>query len=141
MRKTEPLSEDAQKEFGNSLETVFSALAKRFEEESSQTEPWKNLFKASDQGLKGILSEADMQMMRVVLNTTDVIKKKFGIRMSNKLYNLIKALPFVMNRLKDTIREQQGLSCCADKAREVFYQEVMAEIKYLISEQDNKEVE
>jgi len=142
MRHTELLSPEAQEEFGNALESVFNGILKRSHEEREQTEPWKNLFTASEQGLRGILSEANSQMVRVTIDTTDIIQKKFGIRCSNKLHGLIKALPFVMNKLGDAIHDEQGLSCCSDKARQVYYDEVLAEIKHLLKEQrKNKEIQ
>lgn len=137
LRKSEPLSNEAQEDFGQALEEVCSNLLKRADEERQQTEPWKNLFAASEQGLKGILSESKNQMMTIALNTTEVITQKFGIRCSDKLFGLIKALPYAMSYAGDAIHDQQGLSCCVDKAREVYYQEVLEEIRKLIEEKAN----
>jgi len=143
MRKSEPLSHEAQEDFGKALEEVCSNLLKRADEERQQTEPWKNLFAASEQGLKGILSESKNQMMTIALNTTKVITQKFGIRCSDKLFGLIKALlwlsstKYAMSYAGDAIHDQQGLSCCVDKAREVYYREVLEEIRKLIEEKTN----
>jgi hypothetical protein len=136
-RHIDPLSPEAQAEFGQALEDVFSSVLKRAEEERQQTEPWKNLFSASEQGLRGILSESRNQMGTIAMNTIGVIKAKFGIDCSNKLFYLIMALPYAMHKLGDAIRDQQGNSCCVDKAREVYYQEVLEEIKRLTEEKAN----
>lgn len=135
MRQSDPLSPEARKEFGNELENIFEHILKRADKERQESEPWKQLFEASEQGLRGILSEAKDQMMPIVLNTTRIIELKFGIKCSNKLFNLVKALPYVMSHVSGAIHEQQGLSCCSDKARQVYYQEVMDEIKHLIEKQ------
>jgi len=135
MRKSEPLSPEAQEDFGKALEDVFSHILKRADEERQQSEPWKNLFSASEQGLRGILSESRDQMRTTAMNTINVIKLKFGIECSNKLFGLIMALPYAMHKLGDAIRDQQGNSCCVDKAREVYYQEVLDEINKLKAEQ------
>lgn len=134
-RPSDPLSPDAQAVFGQALDDVCSSILKRADEERQQTQPWKDLFKASEEGLRGLLSESERQMTSIVLNTSKMITAKFGIRCSNKLFRLIQALPYAMLCARDKIHEEQGLSCCADKARQVYYQEVMDEIKKLIEEQ------
>lgn len=132
------LSPEAQENFGKTLEDVFSHILERAEKERQETEPWKSLFEASDQGLISLLSEANSQMLKVVFNTVSIIEKNYSIRCSPKLYALIKALPFIMNNLTDQIKDQQGLSCCADKARKIYCDEVLAEISYLLLKGDNK---
>ena len=128
MRKSEPLSPVAQEEFGKALEDVFSHILQRADEERKQSEPWKQLFASSEKGLQGLLSEANNQMMKIALNTTHAIEEKFGIKCTDKLFNLVKALPFAMNYVRDKIDDEQGMSCCADKARRVYYEEVLDEI-------------
>lgn len=113
------------------LENVCNSIVKRANEESKKSEPWKELFDASEQGLISLLNKADMQMMETVLSTATIITDKFGIRCSDKLFDLLKALPFVMNRVTNEIEKQQGMSCCADKARRVYYEEVLSEIERL----------
>lgn len=119
-------------EFGKALDQVLTGLVERSRAEAQKTEPWKQLFTASEQGLQGLLSEASHQCNSVILNLSDLIKQKFGLaRISPRLYDLLKALPFAMNQLRDTIQDEQGLLCCADKARRAYYEEVLAEIERL----------
>ena len=53
------------------------------------------------------------------------------------MYDLCKALPFAMNKLRNEIDKTQGMMCCADKARQVYYEEVLSEINR-IKEEDDK---
>lgn len=126
IKDIEPIS-DA--EFGVALREVMVGLFGRAEVERRATEPWKDLFKASEDGLESLLSAAASQANIVIMSLADVIKTKFGIaRVSPKLYGLLKALPFAMNELRDQIDEREGMTCCADKARYAYYLEVLAEI-------------
>lgn len=130
MRPSEPLSPIAEDAFGKVLEEVCCGILQRAEHDRRQTDSWKNLWAASEHDLKGLLSEASDQTGSIILNLCSVIQERFGIKhLSDKLYNLLKALPFAMNHVRDKINDEQGLSCCADKARLVYYEEVLAEIQ------------
>lgn len=132
MNNLEDLSPEADAEFGNALKDVFSFILKRAEDERKQTEPWKQLFVASEHGLAGILDNAEHQMMAPVLSLCDIIQEKFGIpRISDKLFQLLQALPFAMNAVTKSIEDTQGRACSADKARRVYYEEVLAEIELI----------
>lgn len=138
MKNKEPLTEEAQYQFGEALDSVLSLILKRADEEREQSESWKALhLAASEKGLKGVLEKAESQMMQIVMETSDVLSKKFGIPVSNKLYGLIKALPFVMNTLQEEIKQKQGLFECRGKAKEAFYKEVLEEIRSLIEKKTN----
>ena len=139
--KYPPLSSEADEAFGKALENVVSSILERSDAERRETQPWKNLFKASEGGLEGIIYEADHQLMAIVLSTAETISQKFGVRCSNKLFNLVKALPFALNQVEDEIQNSQGFSCCADKARRVYGEEIMAEIHRLKKENDNPNFE
>jgi hypothetical protein len=138
MKKSDPLTPEAQEQFGNALDDVFSHILQRADEERKKSEPWNKLFAASEEGLKGILSESHDQMRSIALSTIKVIQQKFGIRCSNKLFHLIYALPFAMYHITDAIQEEQGNSCCVDKARHVYYEEVLDEIRKLLKEENDK---
>lgn len=132
--KYPPLSAEAKEAFGNSLETVVLSILERSDAERRESEPWKDLFRASEGGLEGIIYDADHKLMEIVLTTTDVISQKFGVRCSNRLFNLVKAIPFALNRVSDEIEESQGHVCHADKARRVYVEEIMTEIHRLKKE-------
>ena len=89
------------------------------------------MFAASERGLESLLSEASRDMERVILNVGSVIEKRFKIKISNKLYSLLKALPYAMHGLRENITDKEGNGCCADKTRLIYYEEVLAEIKKL----------
>ena len=132
MRPSEPLSPEADEAFGAAIADVCGNILARADAERKQSQPWKDLFTAgNEKGLQGILSSADHQMMSIALTTVKVIEEKFEIQCTDKLFNLIKMLCFAMNYVEDVIHDQQGLSCCADKARRVYYEEVMAEIEFI----------
>jgi hypothetical protein len=134
-KSKEPISEA---EFGQALGEVITGLAARFDEQRRQSDPWKELFAASEGGLRGLLSEAQHKTNSIILDLSSVIQEKFGLkRTSRKLYDLLKALPFAMNQLRDHIQTEDSHSCCADKARMIYYEEVLAEIKRIQAEQDN----
>lgn len=125
-------------DFNAVLGEVITGLVARFEEDRQKSDPWKELFAASEGGLRGLLSEAQHKTNSIILDLSSVIQKKFGLkRTSRKLYDLLKALPFAMNHLRDHIQNEDSNSCCADKARMVYYEEVLAEIKRIQAEQDN----
>ena len=129
------LSPEAEEAFGNALQSVCDGILSRADEERKKTEPWKQLFAASEGGLRGILSDSSRQMMTIALNTHAMIKEKFHLDHSSpKLFNLVKALCFAMNHVRNEIDDSQGMSCCADKARQVYYEEVLAEIKAIQEE-------
>jgi len=130
VRHSEPLSPKADAEFGKALEEVCDTITRRAEARFRGTDAWKSLWAASEHGLQSLLSEADHQTGSTILVLADVIKQKFGLtHLSDKLYNLLKALPFAMWHVREKISDAQGNSCCADKARLVYYEEVLAEIQ------------
>lgn len=115
-------------DFTKSLDTVVMGIVERSRAEQRAEKPWATLWESSEQGLERLLSSAEQQMSEVVLNLSDVIETKFGIKCSRKLYNLLKALPFAFSAVRNTIEKEQSHVCCADKTRKVYYEEVLAEI-------------
>lgn len=122
--------------FHEALDAVCTSLAERADAERRKEKPWAELWEASEGGLRSLLSEAEHQMMGPVLNLCDIIKKRFGIKkVSGKLYDLLKALPLAMWDVRYYIEKTQGTSCCADKARQTYYEEVLAEINRIKGEE------
>lgn len=122
-------SNPATEGFTTQLNVILDGMVESAREEAAKTEPWKELFAASEQGLQGLLSQAAHQCNGVILNLARVIEKRFGVSTSNDLYDLLKALPFAMLHLRNTIDDEQGGCCCADKARRIYYETVLAEIE------------
>lgn len=137
MKEKVELSEEAQKEFGDALKSVCDNILKIADEERKKSEPWKQLFSKSEQGLSSILSKAEDQMMEIALNVATLISEKFNIRCSDKLFDLIRAMPFALPYVEKGIEETQGFACCVDKANKVYYEEVLNEIHRLQEEQKN----
>jgi hypothetical protein len=130
------LSAPAQDEFGKALSDVIGGIVKRAEAERQKSAPWKDLYTASEDGLYPLLSEANHQTSSIILGLSDIIQEKFGLkRTSHKLYDLLKALPFAMNKVRDEIEQSQGRGSCADKARQVYYEEVLEEIRRIQQEE------
>ena len=123
-------------EFNKALGTVITSLLERARESARGTDSWKNLFTASEHGLESLIDDADLQTGSIIHNLIDVIQQKFGIKhCSTKLYDLLSALPFSMRKLRDKIKAEQGLSCSSDKARHVYYEEVLEEINRIRAEE------
>jgi hypothetical protein len=123
--------------FHEALTAVVTSIADRADAEMQKEKPWAELWEASEGGLRSLLSEADHQMKGPVFALCDIIKKRFGIKkISGKLYDLFKALPFAMWEVREHISNTQGMSCCADKAREAYYQEVLEEINRIKGEEN-----
>ena len=126
-----------EESFHEALTAVCTSLAERADAERRKEKPWAELWDASEGGLRSLLSEAQHQMSGPVHSVCDIIKQRFGIkRISGKLYDLLKALPFAMWDVRQHISDTQGMSCCADKAREAYYQEVLAEINRIKGEEN-----
>ncbi len=122
----QPISDE---EFEKALHEVVTSLAERADAERAKEKPYQDLFAASQNGLKSLLSKTSDQMSHIAHSTTDIIRKQFKINtVSKKLFDLIKALPFAMWDLRCYI-DTQEMGCCADKARDIYYQEVLAEIQ------------
>lgn len=113
----------------NEIKEVLDSLYKRAREERESKEPYKNLFKASEKGLKSLLSQASKDCNGIIINLGSVIEKKFNIKLSNKLYKLLKLMPYALGDLRKEISEKESGPCEADKMREIYYQEVLEEIK------------
>jgi hypothetical protein len=115
-------------EFETALHDVIGGIVERSRQEMKKEKPWPDLWKDSEHGLESLLSSACWDMQKTILALADVIQEKFQIKCSNRLCDLLQALPFAMDVVKETINREQGHVCCADKARNVYYEEVLAEI-------------
>lgn len=129
------LSPEAKADFGNALKDVIGNILDRAEQERKASEPYKDLFKASENGLRGILSNASNQIDNIVLTTLTVIQEKFELpRVSDKLFRLIQVLSYASSLCEDNISHKEGFSCCVDKTNHIIYQEILEEIKKIKNE-------
>lgn len=101
------------------LPKVINGLLDRFHEENQKTERYKNMFEASENGIRGLLDHANDEMERIVLDTMQVLEERFNLEVTHDLYTLIKALPFVRDDLEGLISKREGWVCSVDKAREL----------------------
>lgn len=124
----------AEETFEQELTTVITSLCDRAKEERQKEKPWQDLFAASEEGLMSVLSEAHRQMKRTILDSAFLIEKKFNIKISNRLFYLLQALPCAMHDLRENLTKEEGISCCADKTRRIYYEEVLAEINRIKEE-------
>ena len=121
-----------QKEFEKSLKEVIDHMTSRFDRESMEDHPFKEMFEPSEQNLRILLSDTNREIGTIVSETCNIIKEKFGLAsVSDRLYSLIKALPYASHRLREHIYSASGNCCVADKMRDIYYQEVLEEIERL----------
>lgn len=127
---------DEKEDFNTALTSVLDNIIERSREERKKSQPWEGLFSASENGLRALLTKADLDMTRIALSTCDIIRERFEINsISDKLWDLIKAIPFAMHYVEKDIYTTEGNSCCVDKTHKVYYEAVLAEIN-VIKEQE-----
>lgn len=114
------------------IASVIDALCTQAKEESKKSDAYSKMFEASHKGLRGILDEANDQMVQVVLNTMDVLEEKgliSGARdnyvMRNRVYYMLKMLPLLFTALEHDIDEREGYACVQDKVRQIVYESFM----------------
>lgn len=89
--------------------------------ERKQSQPYKDMFKASEFGLRGAIDQASNDMMRIVLNLCQVIEDRTGVKVDNDLFLMLSGLPLFTQLLRKHITDAEGCSCCADKMREIAF--------------------
>jgi len=114
------------------IASVIDAFCSQAKAESKKSDAYSKMFEASHKGLRGILDEANDQMVKVVLNTMDVLEEKglmSGARdnyvMRNRVYYMLKMLPLLFTALEHDIDEREGYICVKDKVRQVVYEAFM----------------
>jgi hypothetical protein len=114
------------------IASVIDAFCAQAKAESKKSDAYSKMFEASHKGLRGILDEANDQMVKVVLNTMDVLEEK-GLMsvardnyvMRNRVYYMLKMLPLLFTALEHDIDEREGYICVKDKVRQVVYEAFM----------------
>jgi hypothetical protein len=123
-------AEPSAAEFRVALCTVLTNLADKAKTAAREREDWQDLFKASTGGVQLLLSEANRKISLVLHSLADVLAIKHGLEhIDHETWLLLKAMPYVFPQLRDNIQDEQGLGCCADKARLLYAELVLESLK------------
>lgn len=101
------------------LKKVMLSLFEHATEERKKSEPYAEMFKASEHGLRGLLDKANDKMTSIVLDVVQVIEDRTGKSVDNDLYYLLLGLPLFRSSLEKEIYKEEGMCCSVDKAREI----------------------
>ena len=103
------------------IKSVLDSLMKTIDAERRASEPYREMFKASKHGLRSLLSKAERQYSRTSLDLYQVFKE-IGIAegKENELWDAITLLPYLYRKARADISANEGMSCEADKTREVL---------------------
>lgn len=110
------------------IAAVLNSFVQMAKDESKKEDAYAKMFEASHKGLRGLLDEANHQMVKVVLNTMDVMEEKGLIDKGsadyvrrNRVYYLLKLLPLMYVGLEFDTDFREGYSCVKDKVRHIAY--------------------
>ncbi len=114
------------------IASVIDAMCVQAKEESQKSDAYSKMFEASHKGLRGIIDEANHQMIQVVLNTMDVLEEKGLLDrsrdnyvMSNRVFYMLQMLPLMCTALEYDIDAREGFMCVKDKVRHKAYETFM----------------
>ena len=103
-------------EFETSLKETMTKLADSIKQDRRASEPYKDLFKAAEgNNWEGLLRKMEHQMMRVVLDGAQAIEDKTGKPIPKDIFDLLRLLPFAVDKTEQSIRKADGFTCCVDK--------------------------
>jgi hypothetical protein len=136
----EPIIDDHQRDFqredmsemdetNNAIKRVIESLFEHADIERKKSESYKNMFHASEFGLRGAIEEAKDKMIDVVLDLCSVIEQRTGKTVDNDLYYMIMGLPLFAEILERHISDTEGFVCCVDKAREIAKNYALSRIR------------
>ena len=108
------------------LKEVLDSLNDTITKERRETEPYKDLFKKSDDIVE-FLRDMDDKMMGIILDGAQVLRDKYGT-CPNEVYSILKCLPFVTNYMEKRIVKEEGMCCCVDKVYYLLSQKVNLEL-------------
>lgn len=102
---------------GKELKTILDGIVAAADKEREQSEPYKDLFKSSDD-LESLIYHLSHKMTTHVLNASKVLKDKFGYdKVPDEAFYFLLAVPFLDNSLKKHVVSTQGSSVSSDKVR------------------------
>lgn len=112
-------TETKPKDMKEALKSVMEHLLDLADTERKKSKPYKDMFKASEHGLKGLLDDANDKMEGIILDVMAVIKERTGQEVDRELFYFLQCLPFFRDRIEQHISANDGFSCSVDKAREL----------------------
>lgn len=89
--------------------------------ERRKKEPYKDLFK-SGTTFGGLLRALDDKLIQHVLDADDIIKVRHGTKLNDEQFEALLALPYLIKKAEDNIKECEGYACYADKAYRIVSQ-------------------
>ena len=100
---------------------MLTSLSSRITEERRKSEPYTEMFEASEHGMRKVLSVAHGKIQRTLLDLHQVMKD-IGIEegKENELWDALHLLPFLYRSARKDIGENEGMCCEADKTREIL---------------------
>lgn len=98
------------------LQNVMEGLLKKAQEERLSSQSYKDLFEASRHGFEGLLRKLDLELTSLVLSAVEVIQQRTGGNVSNEIFNILLALPYISGELERNIQHHEGSCCCVDKS-------------------------
>ncbi|MFN5249961.1 MAG: hypothetical protein ACK5DE_02880 [Bacteroidota bacterium] len=119
------------------IAAVLNSIVDLAKEESKKSDAYGKMFEASHKGLRGLLDEANDQMVEVVLNTMDIMEEKGLLEKGgddyvrrNRIYYMLKLLPIMCVALEFDINAREGWSCEQDKVRQIVYEAFMKILEF-----------
>jgi hypothetical protein len=109
-----------EEKFKEAMTSVLTSLLARANKERAETEPYKELFAASEKGLEPFCRELERKFRSVVLDASQVLESK-GFEVTNEVWDFLAAIPIISRRLEREISNQEGICCCVDKTFHIIY--------------------
>ena len=85
-----------------------------------------------DGGLAKAVFQAEEDMSKIGMDLCVLIRNTTGKNVDNELYDVILALPLVFHLVREDINKNEGMSCCADKMRDLvknyFYKKLEMDV-------------
>jgi hypothetical protein len=111
----------------DAIKAVMNSILEDADRERKLSEPYKKLFKESDD-LDSLMRNTYDEMMNTILDTCTVLEEKFGYKRINKnVFDILRSLPLLADSLEKDITEKEGYSCCVDKAYHIITERVKKE--------------
>lgn len=121
--------EVSDQEIESAIADVLLDLMERSRAEQKTTPGWATLWEANaGDGVAGLLDAYGEAVRRARMDATEIIRESYGVRPSPRLYDLVAFYPIVLDRLQSGIHDEQGMTCCVDKARHVYRLAIVEEI-------------
>lgn len=107
----------------NEIKKVIEGILEIADKERKESEPYKDMFKRTEgQPFCVQLRQVESDMMRVVLNYTQILKEN-GYKVSNETFQFLYSLPFLVHVLEKDIVAKEGRTCSVDKVYRLLHQE------------------